>query len=120
MFLLFGGTFLPSPPPWFVWLKWISPINYTFAALVQNEFNGQPLTCDTPTNGACYDNVRTVAVFVVHARADRQGDGVVQAYNSGTFTIAENVGFMFALTALFLVVGYLFLRFTAGPRLRFK
>ncbi|CEH14703.1 abc atp-binding protein isoform 1 [Ceraceosorus bombacis] len=26
IFLLFGGNLLPSPPPWFVWLRWISPI----------------------------------------------------------------------------------------------
>lgn len=123
MFLLFGGTFLPSPPPWFVWLKWISPINYTFAALVQNEFKGQPLACDTPTDSGCYNSVSLLpGMMYAHPRdrAERQGDGVINAYNSGVFTIAENVGFMFALTALFLVAGYLFLRYTAGPRLRFK
>lgn len=104
VFLLFGGTFLPNPPPWFVWLKWISPLNYTFAALLQNEYNGQAIECDVPTNGACYNT----------------GEEIVRTYNAGSFTIAENIGFMFALTSAFLLAGYLFLRWTAGPNLRFK
>jgi ABC-type multidrug transport system permease subunit len=68
IFLLFGGTFQPSPPPWFVWLKWISPINYTFSALAQNEFEGREVRCDSGAgggqeagaSGACYGSVSCV------------------------------------------------------------
>jgi hypothetical protein len=59
IFLLFGGTFLPSPPPWFVWIKWISPITYIFSATIQNEFAGQPIQCRAG-GGQCYQSVSSI------------------------------------------------------------
>lgn len=60
VFLFFGGSFLPHPPPWFVWLKWISPIQYTYAALATNEFAGVTIDCGSGGGGSstqCYPNV---------------------------------------------------------------
>ena len=58
--LLFGGNLLPSPPPWFVWLRWISPITYAYAALSINEFSGAVYECDDSSGGMqsqCYRSV---------------------------------------------------------------
>ena len=135
IFLLFGGTIQPNPPPWFVWLKWISPINYTFSALAQNEFNGREIICDGgggASGGACYSSVCVDSLSSLQAMpscglanpyknlADRQGDEVVSAYNIGAFTIAQNAGFLVALSAVFFVAGYIGLRFTGKPQMRFK
>jgi hypothetical protein len=58
IFLLFGGNLLPSPPPWYIWIKWISPITYAYSALSQNEYRGQVYSCDGTASGSqCYPNV---------------------------------------------------------------
>ncbi|RSH91647.1 hypothetical protein EHS25_009016 [Saitozyma podzolica] len=104
VFLLFGGSFLPAPPPWFIWLKWISPINYAYSSLAENQFAGQVYSsCDASSSTQCYPT----------------GDAVLQAYNLGRFTIGQNMGFLAAITLAFIAVGYIFLRWTARPRLRF-
>jgi hypothetical protein len=104
IFFLFGGNLLPSPPPWFVWLRWISPITYSYLALGQNEFTGQTYNCNGVSSGSqCY----------------RTGEDVMQQYNLQSFTIAECVGFLLAISAFFTTLGYLLLRVTAHPRFRF-
>ena len=57
IFLLFGGSLLPTPPPWFIWLKWLSPITYIFSATLQNEFAGASVACDAAGSAQCYQNV---------------------------------------------------------------
>lgn len=58
VFLLFGGSFLPAPPPWFIWLKWISPINYAYSSLAENQFAGQVYSsCDPSSSTQCYPTV---------------------------------------------------------------
>ena len=102
IFFLFGGNVLPSPPPWFVWLRWISPITYSYIALSVNEFNDATFECNN--DGAqCY----------------RTGQDVLNQYNLTTFTIAECIGFLAAITCVFVFAGYVFLRFTAHPRFRY-
>lgn len=105
IFFLFGGNLLPSPPPWFVWLRWISPITYAYLALGQNEFRGETYNCNGQTNGGqCY----------------RTGEDVMQQYNLQSFTIAESVGFLFAIFFAFTALGYVLLRFSAHPKFRFR
>lgn len=105
IFFLFGGNLLPQPPPWFVWLRWISPITYAYLALGQNEFDGQVYNCNGVSNGGqCY----------------RTGEDVMQQYNLQSFTIAECVGFLFALYFVFSTLGYILLRVSAHPKFRFK
>ncbi|KAA8495125.1 ABC transporter G family member 14 [Porphyridium purpureum] len=47
IFLLFSGYLIPQPQigGWFVWLFWLSPLQYAFQALVANEMYGRPITC---------------------------------------------------------------------------
>lgn len=46
--IIFSGYLIPleSCPPWFVWIFWISPVQYAFRAFVYNEFNGLNFTCE--------------------------------------------------------------------------
>lgn len=45
--MMFSGFFLnpESTPKWLIWVQWISPMKYSFSAIVQNEFNGLSLHC---------------------------------------------------------------------------
>ncbi|KAJ9474849.1 putative ATP-dependent permease (putative) [Pseudozyma hubeiensis] len=104
IFLLFGGNLLPlsSIPPWFIWLHWMSPITYTYSALAQNEFKQLTFTC-TADSQQCY----------------RSGQDVLNQYDLQRFTIAENAGFLAAITAVFLTVGYVLLRWLGRPSFRY-
>uniref|UniRef100_V5F118 ABC transporter domain-containing protein n=2 Tax=Kalmanozyma brasiliensis (strain GHG001) TaxID=1365824 RepID=V5F118_KALBG len=104
IFLLFGGNLLPlsSIPPWLIYLHWMSPITYTYSALAQNEFRGLQFTC-TADSQQCY----------------RRGEDVLNQYDLGRFTIAENAGFLGAITVVFLALGYVFLRWFGKPSFRY-
>ncbi|CAO1622683.1 unnamed protein product [Sympodiomycopsis kandeliae] len=106
VFLLFGGNVLPSPPPWFVWLRWISPITYTYMALSQNEFSGQTFECNggSGSSSQCYSN----------------GKQVLQMYNLENFNIGANAGFLVAISVVLTLCGYIGLRYTAHPRFRYE
>ncbi|SAM84088.1 related to ATP-binding cassette, sub-family G, member 2 [Ustilago bromivora] len=104
IFLLFGGNLLPlsSIPPWFIWLHWISPITYTYSALAQNEFRNIQFSCEADS-AQCY----------------RIGQDVLNQYDLQTFTIAENAGFLGAITFVFLIIGYVLLRWLGRPSFRY-
>lgn len=104
IFLLFGGNLLPTPPPWFIWLRWISPITYTYMALTQNEFKGQRFDCGQSAQSQCYQT----------------GEQVLEQYNLQTFTIAECTGFLGALASAMILLGYIGLRVTAHPKFRYS
>ena len=70
IFLFFGGNLLPTPPPWFIWLKYISPLNYTYSALATNEFAGQKLTCDGGGQAQCYSSVSCSSVSEAEAHTE--------------------------------------------------
>eukprot|EP00164_Ancoracysta_twista_P000118 GFYU01000172.1.p1 GENE.GFYU01000172.1~~GFYU01000172.1.p1 ORF type:complete len:677 (+),score=259.76 GFYU01000172.1:101-2131(+) len=46
--MIFSGFFLnsTSTPDYFVWIQWISPINYGYKALMVNEYDGLSFHCD--------------------------------------------------------------------------
>lgn len=96
---------LPSPPPWFIWLHYISPITYTYSALSQNEYIGQTYSCEGIQSGStqCYAT----------------GEQILDQYKLATFTIGENVGFNIAIAAVLTLLAYLALRITAHPKFRF-
>lgn len=102
IFLLFGGNLLPSPPPWFIWLHYISPLTYSYMALAQNEFRGETFTC-TGSGSQCY----------------RTGEQVLEQYHLYTFTIGECAGFLLAIAFVLVIMGYVGLRITAHPRFRY-
>jgi hypothetical protein len=51
---VFSGFFInfDSLPPYFAWISYISPIRYSYAALLQNELEGLVFNCDAP-NSTC-------------------------------------------------------------------
>jgi len=101
MFLLFAPTLLPNPPPWFIWIRYISPLTYSIMALTRNEMQGLVFQCNGEPQ--CYPN----------------GEAVLENYNLTTFTVAECAGFLFAITFVLLFLGYLGLRFVAKPHFRY-
>ncbi|UZJ56055.1 hypothetical protein CBS101457_005375 [Exobasidium rhododendri] len=101
--LLFGGNLLPSPPPWFIWLRYISPITYAYSAFSTNEYIGETYSCDGDASSQCYAT----------------GEAVLRQYNLQTFTIAENIGFLFAIAFVWSLIGYVALRFFGHPRFRY-
>lgn len=101
--LLFGGNLLPSPPPWFIWLHYISPLTYAYSALAQNEFIGEKFTC-TASSTQCYAT----------------GEQVLQQYNLQTFNIGECAGFLVAIAFVLTIVGFVGLRVTAHPKFRYS
>lgn len=104
VFLLFGGNLLPlsSIPPWFIWLHWLSPITYTYSALAQNEFEMLTFSCSADSQ-QCYSS----------------GQDVLNQYDLQRFTIAENAGFLAAITVVFLAIGYVLLRWLGRPSFRY-
>lgn len=104
IFLLFGGNLLPAPPPWFIWLRYTSPITYVYAALSQNEYRGQTFECDAvDSSQQCYST----------------GEQVLEQYNLLDFSIAANIGFVAALAVVCALLAYVALRLVARPRFRF-
>ncbi|SNX86145.1 related to ATP-binding cassette, sub-family G, member 2 [Melanopsichium pennsylvanicum] len=104
IFLLFGGNLLPlsSIPPWFIWLHWMSPITYSYSALAQNEFKDLQFECEADSK-QCY----------------RTGQDVLNQYDLQRFTIAQNAGFLGAITLVFLAIGYVLLRWLGRPSFRY-
>ncbi|KAJ1831477.1 hypothetical protein LPJ63_004251 [Coemansia sp. RSA 2711] len=98
--LLFGGL-LANPStttPVLRWLRWINPVSYAYAALVQNEFDGMEFECQP--GAQCYTN----------------GEQVIATYSMGRFSIGENVMFQLLLAAVFFVAGYAMLRWKIKPK----
>ena len=50
IFILFSGFYANTSliPVWLRWLQWISPMRYTYSALVLNQFSGLNFTCSEP------------------------------------------------------------------------
>ncbi|KAJ1748521.1 hypothetical protein LPJ79_004442 [Coemansia sp. RSA 1821] len=98
--LLFGGL-LANPStitPVLRWLRWINPVSYAYAALIQNEFRGMEFECQPGSQ--CYSN----------------GDQVIETYAMGRFSIGENVAFQILLAAVFFAAGYAMLRWKIKPK----
>ncbi|KAJ2450336.1 hypothetical protein EV183_004358 [Coemansia sp. RSA 2336] len=98
--LLFGGL-LANPStitPVLRWLRWINPVSYAYAALIQNEFRGMEFECQPGSQ--CYSN----------------GEQVIETYAMGRFSIGENVAFQILLAAVFFAAGYAMLRWKIKPK----
>ncbi|KAI9503814.1 hypothetical protein GGI25_005786 [Coemansia spiralis] len=98
--LLFGGLFANphTITPVLRWIRWVNPVQYTFAAFAQNEFSGLTFSCDN--NMQCYQN----------------GADVIDAYALGRFTIWQNILLILMLAVVDIVAGYAFLRWKAKPK----
>eukprot|EP00871_Galdieria_phlegrea_P002746 jgi/Galph1/3472/GphlegSOOS_G2149.1 len=101
--LLFGGFFLSNAqiPNYFVWLKYMSFIKYSFGALMHIQFDGFTFQLSTPscssTGGVC------------------DGNNVLQASGTTDFSLGGNIGLLVTILVIFRVAAYLVLRIT-GPK----
>lgn len=45
--IMFSGYLIPlqNTPPWFIWVYWISPVQYAFRGLAYNEYTGLIFNC---------------------------------------------------------------------------
>lgn len=58
IFILFSGFYANTSliPVWLRWLQWISPMRYTYSALVLNQFTGLNFTCSGAEPTGCIPN----------------------------------------------------------------
>jgi hypothetical protein len=105
--MLFGGGFVNNGliPVYLDWLKYISPIKYSYHAAMQNEMSGLKFYCRefefTRVNGQ-----------VTCARTN--GDDVLKLMELKDLTIGENIGALFGLWLGFLCLAYIALRKTSS------
>ncbi len=90
--MIFSGFFIntDSIPPYFDWIKYISPIKYTFAALAHNEYEGLHLSCspdELVRNPACPPGKPVCFCPVTSGEQVLQGLGLADS-----LTVAQNIG----------------------------
>ncbi|KAJ2155976.1 hypothetical protein GGF46_005489 [Coemansia sp. RSA 552] len=98
--LLFGGL-LANPTtitPVLRWIRWINPVYYAYAALVQNEFDGMDFECSVGSQ--CYTD----------------GQQVIDTYSMGRFSVGGNILFLLLIAAVYFVAGYAMLRWKIKPK----
>ena len=104
--MLFGGGFVNNGliPVYLDWLKYISPIKYSYHAAMQNELTGLQFYCRdfeyTRVNGQI-------------SCARTNGDDVLKLMELKDLTIGENIAALFGLWMGFLLLSYLALRKTS-------
>jgi ABC-type multidrug transport system ATPase subunit len=94
-FLLFGGLFLnnDSAPQWLVWLQYLSPIKYGYAALMTTYWKDHgPIECNDPTGLSC---------------AYKDGAQVLDFY-SMKMSMATNVLALLGINLLFRLIAFVF------------
>eukprot|EP01097_Dermamoeba_algensis_P001505 TRINITY_DN1565_c0_g1_i2.p1 TRINITY_DN1565_c0_g1~~TRINITY_DN1565_c0_g1_i2.p1 ORF type:complete len:647 (-),score=131.01 TRINITY_DN1565_c0_g1_i2:142-1992(-) len=93
--VLFSGFFvnIDQIPVWLRWLTYVSPLRWSLDALLQNEFNGVVLVCDTSSNATCYST----------------GESLLDAYNMGKLEVWLDIVIMIAYYLFFRLLGYFFL-----------
>jgi ABC-type transport system involved in multi-copper enzyme maturation permease subunit len=105
--MLFGGGFVNNGliPVYLDWLKYISPIKYSYHAAMQNELAGLEFYCRnfeyTRVNGQ-----------ITCARTN--GDDVLTLMELKDLTIGQNIAALFGLWMGFLLLAYLALRKTSA------
>jgi len=105
LFMLFAGFYINAADisVVFVWLKWLSYIQYSYRALMQNEFQGLILDCDDSTPG-CFAT----------------GDDVLDSLSLDDLDIWSCCIILLGMSMFFRLCAYLFLRFKDLPTLRLE
>lgn len=108
VFILFGGFYVNSSniPKWFIWVEWLSPIKYSFAALMLNDLDDISFRCSSAqlqedANGNTFCPLTT-------------GEQVLTLYGLDTNTTLSIQANLFALIVwigIARVLGYIALRF---------
>jgi hypothetical protein len=105
--MLFGGGFVNNGliPVYLDWLKYISPIKYSYHAAMQNELSGLQFYCRdfefTRVNGQ-----------ITCARTN--GDDVLKLMELKDLTIGHNIAALFGLWLGFILLAYVALRKTSS------
>eukprot|EP00127_Corallochytrium_limacisporum_P002802 Clim_evm15s141 gene=Clim_evmTU15s141 len=89
--MIFSGFFVNDDniPPYFDWIKYLSPMKYGFSVLAQNEFDGLEFECEP--NQPCFEN----------------GQQVIDAYNlADDGGIAENLIYLTLLYIGLMICSY--------------
>jgi len=103
VFLLFGGFYVVSDtiPDYYSWIQWLSPFKYAFAALLQNQFEG---------NCIC-DNVDKDCPI------ECQGDTYIYCEDEGQCLLGDealnlwvNVFILLGMALVYRILGYIALR----------
>eukprot|EP00730_Choanoeca_flexa_P013749 TRINITY_DN5663_c0_g1_i1.p1 TRINITY_DN5663_c0_g1~~TRINITY_DN5663_c0_g1_i1.p1 ORF type:complete len:667 (+),score=189.51 TRINITY_DN5663_c0_g1_i1:72-2072(+) len=96
--MLFGGFFIGSDaiPPFLSWLRYLSFLNYGFAAIMQNEFQDRYITdCSQAGNdGVCFAT----------------GDEVLDFYELNSRSLTANIFILLGLIVGFRLIAYWILR----------
>ncbi|KAH8802990.1 P-loop containing nucleoside triphosphate hydrolase protein [Xylogone sp. PMI_703] len=128
VFVLFAGFLLPLPsiPKWFIWIHWMSYATYVFAALTINELKGLQFDCPPGITSGCYGNgqefldtydLETVCTVFLIYLVPLSLPLALPGFVAMQFTIAENMGLLFAIVATFALLGYIKLRHLTRPNL---
>lgn len=98
--VVFGGNFvnIETLPSYLVWIYWISPIHYSYQALMINEFSGLSFSCGDVGVG-CIES----------------GDAVLQRYGMSNLGLWTCILVLAGLTIFCYVVGGLVLGFNTKP-----
>ncbi|KAH9815156.1 pleiotropic drug resistance ABC transporter [Melampsora americana] len=93
--VIYSGYMIPEPAMkrWLVWLYYINPVNYSFSALMGNEFGRINLTCDGASvvpNGPSYPSTLGPNQICT-LRGSRSGNPIVtgEDYISASFTYSK-------------------------------
>lgn len=99
--MMFSGLFvnIGSLPVCFSWIKWASPMKYAYNALMKNEYVGLIFSNCDPMKEAC------------------NGEIVLEQMSmSGGLSIAENIGTLFGIYFLLMIIGFLALSLMSRKR----
>lgn len=99
--MMFSGLFVNvgSLPVYFAWIKWISPMKYAYAALMKNEYQGLTFQNCDPRKEAC------------------SGELVLEQMSmQGGLSIAENIGTLFGIYFILMLIGFLALAMMSRRR----
>ncbi|KXS21830.1 P-loop containing nucleoside triphosphate hydrolase protein [Gonapodya prolifera JEL478] len=100
IFIVFGGNFanLDSIPVFIRWLQWISPVKYSYSALMINEFSGLTFTCDSGST-----------------RCFATGEQVLEYFSLGSISVGVSLLVLAGLSIFLQTTALLALRRTTRP-----
>lgn len=99
--MMFSGLFVNvgAIPIYFSWIKYISPMKYAYNALMKNEYLGLVFRDCDPAREPC------------------SGDLVLQQMSmDGGLTIAQNIGVLFSMYTILIMIGFFSLAILAMRR----
>jgi len=111
--IVYTGYLIPpgSMHPWLSWLKWINPVQYSFEALMANEFHGLNIACVAPYLVPAGGPGVTAAHQSCLIQGNRPGQTTVRGedYIQSQFTYTRdhlwrNVGIVIAFWLAFVVL----------------